>query len=271
MEDPKKNSSYLEKWIERQKVSDVAVDISIVVPCFNEQWRLPSTLIDIIDYVDAHGETQFEIIVVDDGSTDNTSEIVAKFEKVRPHIKLLRVPRNYGKGHAVRTGVLNAHGKRILFSDADGATPIQEIARLSRALDEGADVAIGSRAKFAEDTKVTTNWHRKYLGRLFNFCVNVLVLPQILDTQCGFKMFTSRAGKFLFSKQSADGFSFDVEILLIARLAALKVVEVPINWVNVPGSKVNLILDPLRMFWDILLFKIRHRGISAESYSTFSE
>lgn len=255
----------VEQWIEKQPEQKLEVEISVVVPAYNEQWRLPTTLIDMIDYFDAR-QCSYEIIVVDDGSVDQTSDIVKKFEKIRSQVTFIRVPRNYGKGHAVRMGVLNAHGRKVLFADADGSTPISEIERLENALAQGADVAIGSRALASQDTVVTTNVLRKYFGRLFNFLVNVLVLPQIADTQCGFKMFTSKAARFLFERQKSDGFSFDVEILYMARRAGLKINEIPINWVNVPGSKVNLFLDPLRMLADIMLFRVRHADIGPNSY-----
>lgn len=151
----------------------------------------------------------------------------------------------------------------ILFTDADGSTPISEIERLQEAIIEGADVAIGSRALHSQNTKVSTVPHRKYLGRIFNLFVNLWMLPSIADTQCGFKMFTDRAAKFLFERQKSDGFSFDVEILYIAQRAGLKIVEVPINWTNAPGSKVNLILDSIKMLVDIIRFRFRHSSISA--------
>jgi dolichyl-phosphate beta-glucosyltransferase len=195
--------------------------------------------------------------------------VVKKFERIRPQVRLLRVPKNYGKGHAVRTGVLNASGRMILFADADGSTPIEEFKRLEDALLKGAQIAIGSRALASSDTRVTTAWHRKVLGRAFNFCVNAMILPKIADTQCGFKLFTAPAAKFLFERQQSDGFSFDVEILFIARQAEISVMEVPINWTNVPGSKVRLIVDAARMFRDIVLYKVRHRGISAKDFEQY--
>jgi dolichyl-phosphate beta-glucosyltransferase len=223
----------------------------------------------MIDYFD-RSNTPYEIIVVDDGSNDRTADVVRKFERVRSCVKLIQLPKNYGKGHAVRVGVVNSRGSRILFADADGSTPIQELSRLQSALDAGADVAIGSRAVASTDTKVETSVHRRALGRIFNWCVNSILLPDIADTQCGFKLFTREAGLFLFKNQRADRFSFDVEILFLARRANLKIKEVAINWTNVPGSKVNLVLDALSMFRDILRFRVRHRSISPSDYASFS-
>lgn len=242
--------------------------LSVVIPAYNEEWRLPFALIDTIDFLEGR-QDPYEIIVVDDGSSDNTAGVVRKFHRICPRLKLLQLPCNSGKGCAVRNGILEARAPRIIFVDADGAAPISEITRLERALSNGADAAIGSRAIPTEQTRVVTHWHRKYLGRAFNCCINLLLLPKIADTQCGFKMFTSQAARFLFSRQQANGFSFDVEILHIARRAGLRVDEVPINWTNVPGSKVNLFLDPLRMFFDIMCFGWRHRRINQQSWSGF--
>jgi dolichyl-phosphate beta-glucosyltransferase len=254
-------------WIERQQPTDSPVDLSIVIPAFNEERRLPPTLIDVVDYFD-RAETNYEVIVVDDGSTDKTCEVVRKFERVRSCIKLIQLPRNYGKGHAVRLGVLNSRGNRILFADADGSTPIQEVSRLAAALDGGAEIAIGSRALASSETKVETSIHRRLLGRVFNWCVNRILLPDIADTQCGFKMFSRKSAMFLFKHQRSDRFSFDVEILFLARKAHLKITEVAINWTNVPGSKVNLVTDALSMFRDIFRFRVMHRGVSPESFET---
>lgn len=258
----------LNDWMERQPVSAPTVDISIVVPAYNEERRLPPTMIDIIDFFDRKG-CRYEVVVVDDGSSDNTAEVVRKFERVRPEVRLIQLPKNHGKGHAVRLGVLNSHGKRVLFADADGATPIQEVERLQAALEAGNDIAIGSRAKASSETRVATSIHRKVLGRVFNRCVNAILLPSIADTQCGFKMFNRKAALFLFRRQTSDRFSFDVELLFLAHKAGLRIAEVPINWTNVPGSKVNLVLDAILMFRDVFRFRVLHRGVSREQYEQF--
>lgn len=258
----------VEAWLENQDSPGPPPEISVVVPAFNEEWRLPPTLIDIIDFLDTRG-SPYEILVVDDGSSDATVDVVQKFVRIRPQVRLIRLPRNYGKGHAVRTGVLNARGKRVLFTDADGASPIAELPRLEAAMDEGADLAIGSRAVASPETAVTTRWYRKYLGRSFNLCVNLVLLPGIADTQCGFKLFTADNARYLFERQQADGFSFDVELLYMAQRSELKIAEIPINWTNIPGSKVNLVLDALRMFRDIMVFRVRHRNVSRAAYEEF--
>lgn len=260
-----KHESAVTDWMNQQSIHGRSVSLSVVVPAYNEERRLPPTLIDMVDYLDAR-KSSYEIIVVDDGSRDKTAEVVRKFERVRSQVRLIQLPKNYGKGHAVRVGVLNSNGERILFADADGATPFGELLRLEKALESGAEIAIGSRALQAESTKVTTAVHRRVLGRLFNFCVNRIVLPGVADTQCGFKLFTRPVAMFLFKNQRADRFSFDVEILYLAERIGAKVSEIPVNWTNVPGSKVRLIRDAFKMFRDILKFRLQHRGIRRESY-----
>lgn len=248
------------------------VDLSVVIPAYNEERRLPLTLVDTIDYLDQRNAANsskfsYEIIVVDDGSTDNTAVTVTKFEKIRHELRLLQLPVNSGKGRAVQLGMLNARGSRVLFMDADGATPIEEFERLSLALDQGSQLAFGSRAIASKDTKVETVWYRKYPGRIFNFLVNSILLGEVSDTQCGFKLFSSEAAQFLFSKQTLPGFGFDVEILYLARKAGISTKEVAVNWVNIPGSKVSLFKDSLRMFFEILLVRIRHSRVEKfESY-----
>ncbi len=264
----------VEQWIQKRGTEVAAPAFSLVIPAYNEYRRLPSTLMEIIDYLDSRisngSLTSYEIIVVDDGSKDGTADLVRKFEKIRPQVKLIQLPRNYGKGHAVRLGVLNAHGERVLFADADGATPIAELERLSKALDEGADVAFGSRALLSKETRVTTSWMRKYPGRIFNLLMNVLVLPGIADSQCGFKLFTAKSARFLFERQQCDGWTFDVELLYLARRAGLCAKEVSVNWTNVAGSKVNLLTDSLRMLKDLFIFRLRHRAVGPNDYASVS-
>jgi dolichyl-phosphate beta-glucosyltransferase len=258
----------IEQWLQTQQATQALVDISIVVPAYNEERRLPPTLLDLVDYFDRQS-LAYEIIVVDDGSTDGTSEVVRKFERVREQVKLIQLPKNYGKGHAVRLGALNTHGKTILFADADGATPVSEFSKLYEAIQSGAEIAIGSRALYSDETKVSTSFHRKILGRIFNTFVNSLLLPQLKDTQCGFKMFSRSAGLFLFKQQRSDRFSFDVELLYIARKAQIGIREISVNWTNIPGSKVNLIVDSFTMFRDLFRFKVWHRAVEDSDYLSF--
>lgn len=255
-------SDHVDEWVARQPTERKEVALSIVIPAYNEQFRLPTTLISFIDYLERTSR-DYEIIIVDDGSSDQTAEIARKFERIRKQIRLITIPINQGKGNAVRLGMINAVGKRVLFADADGATPMEEVERLEAALDRGADVAFGSRALRSEDTKVKALWHRRIIGRIFNFLVNALILPGVKDSQCGFKLFTPNAVQ-LFRRQTLNRWGFDVEILFLARKSNLKMEEVPVNWTNVPGSKVNLAVDSIGMFIDIILVRIRHLGKRSE-------
>ena len=170
-------------------------------------------------------------------------------------LRLIRLPANRGKGYAVRTGIVNARGGRILFADADGATPMAEVERLDAALDGGADVAIGSRAVASGEVRVRARLHRRLIGRTFHALVRLLTVDGIRDTQCGFKLFRAEAAHDLFSRMRMDGFSFDVEVLLMARRRGYGIAEVPVNWEHQPGSRVNLVTDSVRMAAD--LFAIR--------------
>ena len=231
------------------------VEVSVVIPAYNEEDRLPKTLVSVLEFLSGNYE-KFEIIVVSDGSTDDTVKVVSQFSSLAAQIRVISYENNRGKGHAVRLGVLSARGRRVLFNDADGSTPIEELQRLEDALSDDIQVAIGSRAMFSDATSVDTVWYRKYIGRTFNAIVNLIVLPGIADTQCGFKLFTRSAAQYLFTHQTSDGFSFDVELLFLARKAKYGIAEVPVNWTNVPGSKVDLVQDSTRMFFDILRFRI---------------
>lgn len=247
----------------------MGIDLSIVIPAYNEEWRLPPTLLDMVDYFDGR-DLNYEIIVVDDGSTDRTAEVVKRLERIRNQVCLIQLPQNRGKGFAVKTGVLNSHGKYVLLADADGSTPIREIERLEEHFDKDRKIVIGSRGLPSEETSVTRGWYHTLLERVFNMCVKLFILPGIADTQCGFKMFTAKCAYFLFERQQAERWSFDIEILFIARKAELEIIEVPINWNDVPGSKVNLLLDAIGMFCDIFTFKRRHVNVSPETFEEFT-
>lgn len=228
---------------------------SIIIPAYNEEQRITSTIESIVDYFDTR-MADYEIIVVDDGSSDKTADIVRELAKKTLRIELIQLPENRGKGFAVKTGMLRAKKNFALYTDADGASPIEELVRLENAIFEGADLAIGSRI-LSKDTVVTTVNHRKIMGSVFNFIANSMLVSGIKDTQCGFKLFNKKAREYIFPRQEVDRFCFDVELLLIAKEGDLKIKEVPINWTNIPGSKVNLIGDSLQMFFDILKIKVR--------------
>lgn len=232
----------------------VRPDISVVIPAFNEEARLEPTLRETAAYFRAQDRAA-EILVVDDGSRDGTSALVARLARLYPEIRLFRLPGNRGKGYAVRVGVVNATGRLVLFADADGATPIAELERLEAAIDAGADVAIGSRALRASGVQVQARLYRRIIGRAFHLLVRTLAVRGIADTQCGFKLFRDSVAHDLFSRMRMNAFSFDVEVLLMASRAGYRIAEVPVNWTHKPGSRVNLALDSLRMARDLLVIR----------------
>ena len=231
--------------------SSQSVDLSIVIPAFNEGERLPATLRSLLQYLDRDGRYA-EVIVVDDGSRDDTSMQVRQFEVADHRVRLIRLPQNRGKGYAVRTGVVNAAGSLVLFADADGATPFEELPRLEAELNRGARVAIGSRGVRSRDTRVRARLYRRVLGRMFHAVVRLFAVHGIVDTQCGFKLFDAAAAHDLFSRMRMSGFSFDVEVLLMAIRSEYKVAEVPVNWTHQPGSKVRVLRDGMLMARDVL-------------------
>jgi dolichyl-phosphate beta-glucosyltransferase len=230
-----------------------AVGLSVVVPVYNESHRLPATLERVAAYLGRRDQT-FEVLVVDDGSTDGTTEAArAAIRRLGIHGQVLRHEPNRGKGASVRRGMLAARGQQVLFTDADLSTPIEEIERLEAALGAGAQVAIGSRAIDRSTVEKRQSRLRDGLGRVFNLVVRAAVLPGIRDSQCGFKLFTGGVVEPIFSRQRIDGFGFDVEALAIARLLGYSIAEVPVRWINDPDSRVGLLqgarafLDPLRV------------------------
>jgi dolichyl-phosphate beta-glucosyltransferase len=234
-------------------------EISIVIPAYNEEDRLPGYLREVVIFLDARAES-YEVIVVDDGSIDGTAEAVERFAEHAPSVRLLRLPENRGKGYAVRIGILSACGRSRLFTDADGATSIQELSRLESAIDGGADIAIGSRALSGDSVTVKGRLHRKIMGQLFNLLVRLFAVKGIHDTQCGFKLFTASAAETIFPLLTIDDFGFDVELLYVARQHGLSISEVPVNWTDIAGTKVRIVRDSWRMLRDIL--RVRRNALS---------
>ncbi len=232
----------------------IVPDLSVIIPAFNEERRLPAYLDRVLAYLEIQPFLS-EVIIVDDGSRDGTAALVEKFAAQTPLVRLIRLPRNRGKGHAVKTGMLSASGKLRLFADADGATPIVEVERLKKAIEAGGDVAVGSRALRDDALVVKTKLHRKVIGTVFTCIVRSLTVKGINDTQCGFKLFTNRAADAIFPRQRIDDFGFDVELLYICRKKGLRIAEVPVNWTDIPGTKVKLVRESLRMLKDVI--KIR--------------
>lgn len=229
---------------------------SVVIPAFNEALRLPPFLDTVVAYFDGRDE-HYEVVVVDDGSSDGTSEAVQA--RRYGSVRIIRREINGGKGTAVRTGMLAARGAYRLFADADGATPIQELKRLEALLVTGADVAFGSRALRDPAVSVAARRHRMIAGRVFNWLVARLGLEGVADSQCGFKAFTGPAAERLFQALSTRGFAFDVELLLLARAAGYRIVEVPVNWADQSGSKVGVLRHGPGMLLEILKARLRVR------------
>jgi dolichyl-phosphate beta-glucosyltransferase len=259
IEETRSSLRQLEKEAELKPPPRNPILLSIVIPAFNEQARLPRTVLEIIGWC-AIRNLDFELIIADDGSQDETLALGRLFEESDMRVRALSCP-HMGKGAAVRMGILNAKGRFVLFMDADGATPLNEIPKLLASMEQGYDVAIGSRvAKCPGTVEVKTSLHRRVIGRVFAFIVGLFAIEGIADTQCGFKMFRREAAMAVFSRQKIAGFAFDAEILFLARRLSLSIAEIPVNWVAQPGSKVRLVTDSLKMLRDILYIRWSHRN-----------
>lgn len=230
--------------------------LSVIIPAYNEEKRLLSTLSKICAYLSTK-DFPYEIIVVDDGSTDNTLQMVKNFASSNRHIVILINEQNSGKGFSVRKGMLSARGEYVFFTDADLSTPIEEIEKCLPYLINGYDVVIGSRSMPGSDILVHQPWYREKMGKIFNFMVNMVLLKGIIDTQCGFKGFKREAVRTVFNRCKIDGFSFDVEALYLSRKYNFKIKEIPIRWENSPLSKVSPIKHSLQMFKDLIGIKIK--------------
>ncbi len=226
-------------------------DLSVVIPAYNEAERLPPTLAKVRAYLESRGGA-FEILVVDDGSEDDTANRAEALG-----VQVVRNDGNRGKGFSVRRGMLLARGARRLMTDADLSTPIEDLPRLMEAMDAGYGVVIASRALPGSNIEVRQPWYRENMGRVFNLCVRLFALPGLHDTQCGFKLFRADAARDAFASARHDGFSFDVEALFLARRHGHRIAEVPVTWRNDAASRVGT-MSGLLAFVDLL--RIRSNG-----------
>ena len=234
------------------------LDLSIVVPAFNEERRLPQALQRIHEYL-AVRPFRAEVIIVDDGSTDGTAKLVEQARRKYPEVRLLSNGRNRGKGFSVRHGMMQACGEIALFTDVDLSAPIEEADKLiAKVRDDHWDGAIGSRAINRALINVHQSRVRELAGIIFNRFVRIVTGLHFADTQCGFKAFRRSEARIIFEQQRIEGFGFDPEILFLARRHRLSVVEVPVRWAHDSATKVRVFLDSFRMFFD--LFRIRWNG-----------
>jgi glycosyltransferase involved in cell wall biosynthesis len=231
--------------------------LSIIIPAYNEAKRLPASLVKVRAYLDASQWEFAEVLVVDDGSTDDTAQVARD-----AGVRVLANPGNRGKGYSVKHGILEAKGEWALFTDADLSTPIGEVEKLWSAVErEGANVAVGSRAVDRSLVGVHQPLLREAVGRVFNLAMRLITGLHFKDTQCGFKLFQTSAGREVFSRQLLDGFGFDVEVLFIAGQRGYRAVEVPVRWDNVEGTKVSLWLGFVA-FLDLL--KVRRNALQGK-------
>jgi dolichyl-phosphate beta-glucosyltransferase len=241
--------------MEKTSLSGQSPFLTIVIPAYNEETRLPRTLEAVAEFVEAQ-PYQAEVLIVDDGSTDRTAEIVKQFSAQHPCVWLVRAPHG-GKGHAVKAGMLQARGEYAFLCDADLAMPITELSKFLPPQQNSYHVAIGSR-----EVKGSVRYHepayRHLMGRVFNWLVKVAAVPGFEDTQCGFKCFHREVINDLFSHQTIDGWGFDVEVLFIAQKRGYRIIEVPIHWYYQTESKVQPVRDTVRMIREII--KVRQNG-----------
>ncbi len=228
--------------------------ISIIIGAYNEDNRIIRSLKKIHDYL-GKLDIDYEIIVVDDGSTDRTAVVVNDLIPAIAGLRVIRYEINRGKGYALRTGVLASKGDMVLVSDADLSTPIEELDTLLPFLSENS-IAIGSRALALSKIEVKQPWWRMGMGKTFNRIVKLFIMSDFCDTQCGFKLFEGNTARELFRQARIDRFAYDVEILALARKKGYRIAEVPIRWLNDTESKVNPLRDSLKMLIDLVRIRL---------------
>lgn len=227
------------------------VTYSIVIPAYNEGTRLANTLDAVTAFIAQH-RWRAEIVVVNDGSTDNTADLVREYARRNSVIRLVENPGNRGKGFSVRNGMLHAHGDVLLFTDADLSAPISEAPKLMDAIAAGADIAIGSRWLDPSLQTHRQSLLRQFLGRVYNILMRIILGLNFKDTQCGFKAFTRKAARLIFPIQHIERWGFDPEVLFVARRYGMKIAEVPVRWGHDTGTRIHPFRDGFQMFWEML-------------------
>jgi dolichyl-phosphate beta-glucosyltransferase len=234
-------------------MSPEAPELSIIIPSYNEELRLPSTLSQIAAYTRSSNRA-IEVIVVDDGSRDNTVAVAEKFRSEIPSLRVVSNGKNRGKGYSVRHGMQEARGNIVLFTDADLSAPIEEVEKLLPAMTTH-DVAIGSRAMDRSQITVHESHFREFAGIIFNKIVRLILWLPFVDTQCGFKAFNRVPCKIIFEQQTIERFGFDPELLYLARHHGLRSVEISVRWGHSPATKVSMMRDSIQMFIDVFVIR----------------
>ena len=233
-----------------------APELSVVVPGYNEAERLPRSLEHVLPWLEASGRS-FELILVDDGSRDGTQEVMRDWESKHPGVRVASQKPNRGKGRALAVGVGISRGRRVLVSDADFSTPIEELPKLEAALEAGTAVAIGSRALPGSQIEVPQPFYRVLGGRALNVAIQLLALPGLWDTQCGFKLFEGDLARTVFAQLKTDGFAYDVEVLWRARRAGSRIAEIPVVWRHKEDSRVSPFRHSFQILRDVVTMRFR--------------
>lgn len=241
--------------------------LSLIFPAHNEETRLPDTLRQVLEFIQQQPYST-EVLVVENGSTDRTFQLVQEFASSHPQLSVLQNTQR-GKGRAVRQGMLAARGAYRFMCDVDLSMPLSEVNRFLPPLLDGYDIAIASR-EAPGAVRHNEPYYRHFVGRIYNGLIRLLALPGLQDTQCGFKCFRGEVAEVLFRRQTLYGWSFDVEVLYIARLLGYRIVELPIHWYFNPESKISVVRDSLRMGLDLLTIRLNaYRGVYAQPNASF--
>jgi dolichyl-phosphate beta-glucosyltransferase len=235
--------------------------LSVVIPCYNEQDRLPATVDAIKRYLAGRG-LDYEVVLADDGSRDATAAVIERAKDGTTNVRSVRLPHNRGKGRALAEGVAVTKGDRVLVTDADLSTPIEELPKLEARLDAGAGVAIASRSIKGSQVVISQPLYRVLMGKTFNLIVQALLLPGLWDTQCGFKLFRGDLARAVFADLRTDGFGYDPEALYLAKRRGERIAEVPVVWRHSAPTKVAAVRSSLDMFKDVVRTRLRRVGPS---------